>query len=367
MDFVAKLPIPSRLREPIKAALRGEVMPWPVLTPHEVATLVDHGVAPLAYRTARVPELRQDAIRAAALEPLRAGDLAEVLEALAKRDVEALVLKGGALAYEIYASPDLRPRGDCDLLIAETSIDVAREVLSAMGFVETVTSGDEQLRQASFTRAGAMGIRHVYDVHWAVTNTPVFASALRFDEVRARSVVVPRLGPHARTLSPADALLLACIHRVAHHHDSDRLIWLADIALLRDRMTAEEHRAFWRQAADGRVVGVCSSSIALADEWMSRPSHDLAEQWLSAAEIDREESSRTFLDRDITRGGVLLADFRPLSWRARGERLWQLVFPPATFMLASFRTRSRILLPWLYMYRALRGIARLFKRAATLD
>jgi hypothetical protein len=367
LDFVARLPIPSRLREPVKAALRGEGMPWPALTPAEVASLIEHGVAPLAYRAARIPELRENAIRAAALEPLRAGDLAEVLEALAKRDVEALVLKGSALAYEIYPSPDLRPRGDCDLLITDTSIDVTREVLSALGFVETVTSGDEQIRQATFSRAGAMGIRHVYDVHWAVTNTPLFASVLRFGDIRARSVAVPRLGPHARTLSLADALLLACIHRVAHHHDSDRLIWLADIAFLRDRMSPEAHRAFWRQAADGRVVGVCSSSIALANDWMSRPSHDLAEQWLSADEIVREESSRTFLDRDITRGGVLMADFRALSWRARGERLWQLAFPPATFMKASFRTRSPVILPWLYMYRAVRGIARLFKRAATFD
>lgn len=368
MDFVDGLPIPPRLREPIKAALRGEGSPWPALMPEEVATIVDHGVAPLVYRTAHLPELRAEAIRAAALEPLRASDLAEVLDALARHGVEAFILKGGALAYEIYESPELRPRGDCDLLIAESAIGATREALRAMGFTETVTSDDEHaLRQALFTRPGAMSVKHVYDVHWAVTNTPLFASVLRFDDLRARAVAVPKLGPHARALSLPDALLLACIHRVAHHHDSDRLIWLADIALLRDRMTTEEHGQFWRRAAEGRVVAVCSRSIALADEWMSRPRHDLAEQWLSADEIGRAEPSSVFLDKDITRGGVLVADLRALSWRERAERLWQLAFPSADFMQTSFRTRSRLLLPWLYLYRALRGIARLFKRAATFD
>lgn len=362
------MPIPPRLREPLDAALRGEAVVWPELTARDVATLVDHGVAPLVYRAARLRELRDEAIHAAILEPLRADDLTEVLPALAQRGVEALILKGGALAYQVYASPELRPRGDCDLLIDVRCVDDAREVLRAMGFTETLTSGDEHaVRQASFTRAGALGVQHTYDVHWAVTNTPLFASALRFEDLRLRSVAIPQLGPYGRGLSFPDALLLACIHRVAHHHDSDRIIWLADIALLRDRMTPEQHHAFWRLAADAQVVAVCSRSIVLADEWMSRPPHDLAPQWLSANEIHRIEPSRVFLDRTITRGGVLAADLKALPWRARVERLWQLAFPPANFMQASFGTRTRVLLPWLYVYRALRGVARLFKRAATFD
>jgi hypothetical protein len=313
-----------------------------------------------------VPELREEAIRAATLEPLRADDLSEVLEALAQRGVEALILKGGALAYQVYESPDLRPRGDCDLLIDATCVGAAGDALRALGFMESLTSGDEHaVRQASFTRTGALGVQHAYDVHWAVTNTPLFASALRFEDLRARSVAIPQLGPHAHTLSFPDALLLACIHRVAHHHDSDRLIWLVDIALLRDRMTPEQHHAFWRQAADARVVAVCSRSIALADQWMSRLPHDLAQHWLSATEIDRKEPSQVVLDRTMTRGGVLAADLKALPWRARAERLWQLAIPPASFMQASFGTRNRVLLPWLYVYRALRGVARLFKRAAT--
>ena len=124
MDFVADVPVPPRLREPLAALLRSEtirseVSVWPdSLTPDELRALVEHGVGPLVYARLRLPQLRQDAIHAAAHEPLRTADLAEVLSALAARGVDVLILKGTALAYDLYPAAELRPRSDTDLLIA---------------------------------------------------------------------------------------------------------------------------------------------------------------------------------------------------------------------------------------------------------
>lgn len=352
-------PIPERLLEPLRRALAGESSTWPdVLEPAELEALVEQGVIPLVYRAAHVPALRDAAIRAAGVELRRLEDLREVLVALAGRGVDALILKGSALAYEIYDAPELRPRGDTDLLIARESLDGARAAFASLGFTETPGSGDEHgVRQAVFTRGP-----HMYDVHWAIANSPVFADALPFDELRGRAVELPRISEHARGLSHVDALLLACIHRVAHHHDSDRLIWLADIALLRDRMTDAEHAEFWRTAAERRIVGVCARAVELADEWLSRPRRHRAEDYLSPHEVARHEPSRALMNTRITRGRVLAANLRALPWRARARRLWQLAFPPRAFMERSFGTRSRLALPWLYVYRGARGLARLFRR-----
>lgn len=319
---------------------------------------MDHGVAPLVYATQPLPELRGAAIRAAALESLRAEDLRGVLSALAERGLEVVITKGTALAYDIYAAPELRPRGDVDLLVAREQASRTRAVFRELGFREQITSGDEHaLRQVTLSRTDAHGIRHDYDLHWDIANTPVFASAFRVE----RTIALPGLGEHARGLAHVDALLYACIHRVAHHHDNERLIWLVDIALLRDRMSADEHRAFWRKAADGRVVGVCRHSIELADEWLSRPPRHHAEEVLSADELTRDEPSQAFLDRGLTYGGEMLANFRALPWRARAQRLWQLAFPPTAFVQQSFGTHNRLLLPWLYLRRGMRGVARLFR------
>ena len=362
MDAFQVAPIPARLREPLRAALRGERSEWPSdLTDAEVRTLVEHGVAPLVYSIEALPSLRGDAIRAAAIEPLRADDLRDVLANLAARGIDVLITKGSALAYDVYAAPELRPRGDVDLLVSREQAEAAIGAFREVGFAERVGSGDEHgMRQVALTRTDASGVRHEYDLHWDIANTPLFASALRFDELRTRAIPLERLGPPARGLSHVDALLLACIHRVAHHHDSERLIWLADIALLRDRMSPDEHRDFWRQASNARVVGVCARSVELADEWMSRTPHDRAEDWLTAEELSRDEASRAFLDRDLRYGEVMLANLRALSWRARLERMWQLAFPPAEYLRHTFGTRSP--LPWLYVRRGARGVRRLFRR-----
>lgn len=358
------LPITPRLEQPLRAALRGDVSEWPDdLTETEVRALVLHGVAPLVYAAARVPRLRGEAIRAAALEALRAKDVRGVLDSLASANVPALVLKGTALAYDLYTSPDLRPRGDTDLLIAARDLDAARAVFVQLGFEEQPLTGDEHgMRQTVFTRADASGVVQMYDVHWAIANTPLFASALAFDDLLASARPLSFLGPNALGLSDVDALLLACIHRVAHHHDSDRIIWLADIALLRDRMSRDEHERFWRAAARARIVGACVVSVRRANEWMSRPDVHRAGEWLSRDELERDEASRVFLDRDLTRGALLAANLRALPWRARLQRLRQVAFPPARFVQQSFGTRNRLALPWLYLARGVRGVLRLFRR-----
>jgi hypothetical protein len=352
-------PISERLREPLRRALIGQAAPWPDdLDDEEIQTLAEQGVIPIVYRSAHLPRLRDAAIRAAGVEPRRLADLREVLAALAGAGVEALILKGTARAYEIYDAPELRPRGDTDLLIAPEALHATREVLARLRFVEVPGSGDEHgVRQAIFARDA-----HTYDVHWAVANAAVFAGALPFEELKARAVPLPQISEHARGLSHVDALLLACIHRVAHHHDSDRLIWLCDIALLRDRMTEAEHREFWRLAAQRRVVGIRDEAVELADDWLSRPRRHRADDYLTENEIRRDEPSRAFMNRRITRGRILAANLRALPWRSRARRVWQLAFPPAAFMERSFGTRSRLALPWLYVYRGARGLARLFRR-----
>lgn len=361
MDFTSDSPIPARLHAPLRALLAGDVSDWPSpLTDEETRALIEHGVAPLVYARVQPPELRVEAIRAAMHEPLRVADVAEVLGALAGRGVAVLIMKGTALAYDLYDVPEQRPRGDTDLLIAPRDVGVMREVMLSLGFTEQPSSGDEHaLRQATFLRPPGM----VYDVHWSATNNSLFDAVLHWDDLLPRSIALPGLGPHARGFSRVDALMMACVHRVAHHHDSDRLIWLVDIALLRDRMSREEHAMFWRQAFEGRVVAVCVRSIAVADAWCGRTPHDEAKEFLSAEELVREEPSRAFLDREITHGGVLVATMRALPWKARIERLRQLAFPPAEYMRTNFGTRNRLALPWLYMYRAMRGVARLFRRA----
>jgi hypothetical protein len=285
---------------------------------------------------------------------------AQWLDALGARGVVPLIVKGTALAYSLYDEPEHRPRADTDLLIAAGELDAAREAFRELGHAEQPSSGD--MRQTMFRRVDAAGADHVYDVHWAIANTPVFAGVLQIAELRERSVPLPRLAPHARTIGDVDALLYACIHRVAHHHDDERLIWLADIHFLLQRMADEQLARFWQLAKEREVVAVCIRSVELAREWFGGE-RGSARDFLDDAAIARAERSREYLEQRPRRLRILRAELAAEpGWRARARRLRQLAFPPAAYMQARFRTRSRLALPWLYLLRGLKGVARLFRR-----
>lgn len=360
-DLERAAPLPERIRGPVRSTLSGLPVVWPPLTGGEVRVLIAHGVAPLIYSIAQVPELRDHAIAAAAVEPLRLIDLRKVLEILAEAGVPAVILKGTALAYDLYESAELRPRGDTDLLVPAESFAAASEALRSHGLANRLTSGDEHaVRQSSFWRGDRFGATHVYDVHWNVINSPRFAHIVRQEGTGRRPL--PKIGESAFGLPLAQALMLACLHRVVHHRDDERLIWLVDIALLRRAMSHEDHAQFWGMAAEHGVISICRRSVELAEEWLGESGPGV-EHFLTGVELARREPSEEFLDPGLTYGHVVVGDLLSLSWRERLTRLRQLAFPSAAFMRESFPHARRAALPWLYVYRAGRGVLRLFRRA----
>jgi hypothetical protein len=370
VDFIDVREIPERLRGPLGALLRGEDPVWPDVSEGEreafAVACQEHAIGPFVYDRRALPELRSLAIHAAVGEPARLDDLRTVLAALEEGGVVPFILKGTALAYDVYPRPELRPRGDVDLLIDARDRERAAEVLHAIGFSSRRTSGDElAVRQQSFLRSDRFGFVHVYDVHWEIVNPAMFAGTLRYDDLQERAMILHRIGANARTLPHAEALLLACVHRVAHHHDSERLIWLLDIQLLRAAMSPDEHRTFWQFASERGVVTICRRSIELAGDWFGPSPHDGAEQWLTPDQLAADEPSRVFLNRHQTRGALLVATLASMpGWRLRGRRLRQLAFPPPAYMFESFGTHNRLALPWLYVWRGVRGMARLLRRVA---
>jgi hypothetical protein len=359
MDYIRMPPLPASVRDFFGSGA------WTGIAAEDVPALDEHGLIPLLFARTREPLLRDAAVAAAAAEPLRLADLRRVLEALSTAGVVPLILKGTALAYQLYAAPELRPRGDTDLLVDRPDLDAVRAALSSLGYTERMTSGDElAIRQTLFFRTDGFGVDHAYDVHWDIANAPRFAQMLSVPELRSRSIAIPPIAPHARALSRPDALLHACIHRVAHHHGSERLIWLYDIHLLREAMTAEEHRELWTRAAEREMLAICIRSVDAARDWFGG-AHDLASDYLDRSRLDAEEASARWLHCGRRRAAVTLDEIAALpTWRTRLRRIRQLAFPPPAFLYAQFGTRSPLALPFLYLWRGMRGTLRLLRRVS---
>ncbi len=118
--------------------------------------------------------------------------------------------------------------------------------------------------QAPFERVDHLGIEHALDIHWRIANPQVVSQVLTHDELLERSVTVRVQEAPMRVLSSVDALLVACVHRVAHHPDFEKPIWIQDIHLLATGLEPSEWRTFVERAVSRSIRAVCLDGLQQA-------------------------------------------------------------------------------------------------------
>ncbi|HXW03872.1 MAG TPA: nucleotidyltransferase family protein [Vicinamibacterales bacterium] len=356
----------------LAAVLAGEPrLPSPDAWEPLIAEAVEQGTAPLLYAAARSlgwdgPALRSLQVRAAADAALALAqnvELGTVLEGLADAGVAVLVLKGAHLANHHYASPELRPRSDSDLLIRDADRASARECFVRLGYAPLAhVTGDVAFTQCHFTRVDAAGVRHAFDVHWRVANPRVFSSRLTWDDLAAERVPVRALPAASRAFGPsaAHALLLACLHRTAHHGNSDRLIWLYDIRLLASRLSAAEWDRLVDLAARRGVAAVLLAGLRASTRLAgARPPAGVIRRLEHLGAQRVEPDLRRFIAGRQSPLRVLVSDWRRLrGLPERAAFLREHLLPPPAYMAHKYEVGSRAALPWLYVHRLVRGCAR---------
>ncbi|MCU1383748.1 MAG: hypothetical protein JWL71_2445, partial [Acidobacteria bacterium] len=260
------------------AILRGSPVGTPSV-PREaiVAIAREHRVHLLL--AARVPgaDLTGEVRDAAALDAAREAELRRLIDALAAAGIRVILIKGAALAQTHYARPDLRPRIDTDLMIAAEARDATARVLAALGYARPVeTDGELCVSQMHFERADTTSGRHPVDVHWRISNVLAFRDVLTYADLAREAMALPRLGRHALGPGTVHSLLLACIHRVAHHNNSTQLLWLYDIHVLADALD-DRGRDRLMAIADARGVrAVCAASLHAAADAFGGRTRELA-------------------------------------------------------------------------------------------
>jgi hypothetical protein len=321
------------------------------------------GVRLNAWFGAAAEELRAEARAHAVAEAVHTRELRDVMEALASIDgARPTLFKGGALAHSHYPEPWLRPRIDSDILISPSQIDRACASLRALGYErEIATSGTLVASQASFSRTDRFGLTHVVDLHWHIANVQVIARMLPHDEIARRAVPIPALGQHARAAAPADALTLACLHRAAHHRDSEELLWIYDIHLLAAGLSESDWNVVVATAEQGAATALCARGLTLAIDRFGTPVPTHMMRRLESGERStRREPSAVFLSKDLRLVDGLISDLRSLPVRARIRLLAEHLFPPAEYIRARYRVTSRLSVAFAYARRIVTGLPRWF-------
>lgn len=309
---------------------------------------------------ALVARVRDLARGHAASDMAREVELRTALAALDRAGVQPIVFKGAHLAYSDYARPDLRPRLDTDVLIPADAgaRQAAHDALTSLGY-ETPphVGGDLVMTQRTYARRRDGHALHVIDVHWRLANPALFSQVLSHEELMRDAVQVPALGPAARGPGGAHALLVACIHRVAHHADADCLIWLYDIDRIARRLTMDEWASVAALASEREVTAICRASLNRATSRFGTP---IPGDVLAALEAraDVWEPSARYLTPPAHGVRAAVADLRAMSsWRDRVRLAGEHLLPSADYMRTTYAPGSRAPLAWLYLKRVVSALA----------
>ena len=215
---------------------------------HSPAQAEAHGLTPLLYTHLQavdvsVPATIKQQLQARTMQHshairVRAKALAEILTAFQFAGIEALVLKGAALAHLVYPEPGLRPMRDLDLLVSPSQARQAQTLLGELGFNAPPPGDTLPAKHLLAAKRWSEGMQVTVELHHNL-----YANGSLNTELEA---LYPAAIPF--TIEEVTAYTLSYEAMLAHIYqhlrtnlllDSLRLIWLADLVSLAERFAAE--------------------------------------------------------------------------------------------------------------------------------
>jgi hypothetical protein len=357
------------------ALVRGEIVPWPTVgatidqfleacTHEDVAGLVYQRLTgspvPTGWPAALQATLAENVRAQTARELVRREEIVLVLDALGRTGVQPVLIKGTPLAYTVYDVPASRSRGDTDLVVPRDALDPVRRAMAALGYTAPhACAGELLFGQLRLEKTDRLGVAHALDVHWRISSQSVFADVLTYDELAHDAVPLPALGPRARAAGALHALLLACLHPVMHHRNTEWIVWLYDVHLLVASLGSDALQQFGDLAVRKGVAAICAHQLAAARSRFGTPAAPGLMARLAA--VREREPSAVYLRHGRRWHHELLWNVRGLlSWTDRLRLVREVLFPPPEYMLTAYCVRSRnlglVLMPALYMHRGVAGI-----------
>jgi hypothetical protein len=299
--------------------------------------------------------------RQAAYAVYQEQELRRVVDEFARAGIPPIFLKGAALAYTVYPDPALRPGADHDMLVRPEEAAGVRAIFERLGYApELQPPGEHITSQFGVRRTDARAIQYLFDIHLKISNALVYADRLSYEEIRADAVPMPRLDVRALAPSPVHSLFIACVHRIAHHADTDDLLWLYDIHLLAGSLTGAEWECTLTLAKAKQLSAVVLRGIERAGLAVGQSAPEPMIERLR--DLASREPPAPLAGPGTRMIDVALADIRTLpTSRARLQLLAEHLMPPASYMRRLYPRWPAPLLPLAYAYRIARGAPRWFR------
>lgn len=297
-------------------------------------------------------------------------ELTQVLAALEERDILVILLKGAAMAEEVYRDICLRPMADLDLLVPEEKVHLAQDIVRGLGYHQVGTP-DEQEDTTTHHRH-LPGLAHnskpvLVEVHCHVVRRD---SGLHFDIAgfwqRARPAEVA--GRQALVLSYSDQVIHLCLNFFVDRgfRSQAALRQLCDVA---ESIRCYDSPLFWEQltehAKEYNLAGPVSLVLYTAQRLLEAPVPEKVVQQLWPLGFE-EVSVRSYLRRRVldARPWVARSLARPGSeyrWGDVAAAAWGRLVPNRQYMARRHhRSNTGASVSQLYLERIWQGVGILF-------
>jgi hypothetical protein len=341
------------------AALLASPLDWPLLL--DLAD--ENGLLPLLcehlsrYSQIQIPgdisnRLRDENRRYSMRSLLLMAELLRIENTLRQKQIPALPYKGPTLAQFAYGSPSLRQFEDLDIVAPQQFMPRVYDEMNSLGY-------EAKLPRKSFLAKRRRDIpgeyvfvhkqnRALVEFHTEFTLRH-FPRAPRIDEMARRPAIVCVNGREVPTFSPADNLLMLCVHGAKDFWS--RLIWVADVAAIAEKLSATDWQRLFEEADRydaSRMVnlGLCLAhsifEMQLDPDISQRIARDRAASRVAAQLRDQLLGARNFPGGILWRSRYRIAMVQGLT---RGVRYWlRLATAPAEedWSAADFRSRSGV-------------------------
>ena len=271
---------------------------------------------------------------------------AEVLRAFDRAQVRSLLLKGASVAQWLYGAENPRSYLDCDLLVPESDLALAKELLSGLGFRPRVDEGG----MPNWWREHSVAwIRRedgvLVDLHRTIPGVGVDSERLwltlrpHVEKIEVAGLPVPTLSIPGRALQLA---LHAAHHGIEYGLPVDEL----------ERAIARVDDATWRAAAE-LAASVEATPAFVAGLRLPASGRILASRLQLPTDSSVEVALRASSPPPVALGLHQLA--RAGGQRARLQILARKLVPPAAFMRvwSPRARRGRLGLALAYAWRPL--------------
>lgn len=281
-------------------------------------------------------------------------NLSDVLSFFQDNGISVIILKGGALAGNIYQSLALRPMDDIDLLVKSEDIHKVNKLFAQLEYMKISSPFSEDhshaIRHDSYVkRSKDADMVFKFDVHTQLFEIPGFDPWENASPAKVGSV-------DTFTLSMEDVLLHLCIHLDKYlEAQESRLIWWHDIAEILSSYEDELDWEYIIQVIQKYGIGNPVRRILRATaEWFDISIHENI--------VDRPESNAILADDMLLPTPAasgnksmvlspLIALFRIPFIQNKLHFIFRGLFPPRDFLAQRYSISKSKLIYFYYPFR----------------